>query len=76
MLDSFIIVPFFDNLLVKSFEKRLFASTQIIKPMIMIDRIKIYWWLKLIKINSDNRIIEVISLFNKFSDIKYFQNFS
>ena len=33
---------FFEFLLVNNFEKRLFASMQIIKPMIKIDKIKIY----------------------------------
>ena len=67
---------FFEYLLVKNLEKRLLASKQIMKPMTKIDKIKIYLWLKLIRINRDNNTIYVINLFNKFSDIKYFQNFS
>ena len=34
---------FFEFLLVNNFEKRLFASIQIIKQMIKIEKIKIYW---------------------------------
>ena len=76
MFNLFIGVLFFEYLLVNNFEKRLLASKQIVKPSNKIDRIKIYLWLKLIKINNDNSTIDVISLFNKFCDIKYFQNFS
>ena len=76
MFDLFIGFFFWEYLLFNNLEKRLLASKQIIKPINKIDKIKIYRWLKLIKINSNNRTIDVISLFNKFCDIKYFQNFS
>ena len=76
MFNLFISKFFFEILFVKIFEKMLLASKQIIKPMIKIDRIKIYLWIKLIKININNKKNDVINLFNKFCDIKYFQNFS
>ena len=75
MFNLFIREFFWEYLLVKSFEKRLLASKQIIKPMIKIDIIKTFLWLKLIKINNDNKKIDVIILFDKFCDIKYYQNF-
>ena len=75
MSNLFIRELFFKYLLFENFEKSLFASTQIIKPMIKIDIIKIYLWLKLIKINRVNKTIDVSNLFNKFCDIKYYQNF-
>ena len=76
MFNLFIEEFFLEYLLVKNFEKRLLASKQIIKPMIKIDIIKTFLLLKLIKINKDNKKIDVIILFDKFCDIKYFQNFS
>ena len=75
MFNLFIGKFFLECLLVKNFEKRLLASKQIVKPMIKIDIIKILLWLKFIKINKDNKKIDVIILFNKFCDIKYYQNF-
>ena len=75
MFNLFMGELFFKYLLVKNFEKRLLASKQIIKPMIKIDIIKIILLIKLIKINKDNKKIDVIILFNKFCDIKYYQNF-
>ena len=75
MLNLLIGEFFFEYLLFENFEKSLLASKQIIKPMIKIDKIKIYWWLKLIKIKSDNKIIDVIVLFNKWNkQITYLTN--
>ena len=67
---------FLTYLILSSFENKLLASKQIIIPNIKIDKIKTYLWLKLIKNKMHNSIIDVIVLFNKFCDIKYFQNFS
>ena len=75
MLNSFAVGLIIECFLINIFEKRLFASKHIIIPRIKIDRIKTYWWLKLIKINKDNKIIDVINLFIKLCDIKYYQNF-
>ena len=62
--------------MLNSFENKLLASIQIIIPTINIEKINIYGWLKLIKKNRDNKIIDVINLLNKFFDIKYYQSFS
>ena len=50
---------FFEAMLFNNFVKSLLASKQINKPNNKIDKIKIFWWLKIIKINNDNRIIDV-----------------
>ena len=76
MLNFLKIEVFFEKLILNIFENKSLASTQIIIPIINIDNINIYSWLKLIKKNINNKIIEVINLFNKFCDIKYYQSFS
>ena len=61
--------------MISNFENRLLASIQIITPRNIIEKMKIYRLLKLIRNNNDNKIIDVIILLNKFCDIKYYQNF-
>ena len=63
------------NLTLNNFENKLLASKQIIKPRNKIDEMKIYLWLKFIKSNILNKIIDVTILFKKFCDIIYYQSF-
>ena len=65
MLKRLKVICYLEYFLFNMFEKRLLADKQIIIPRIKIDRIKTYRWLKLIKINIDNKIIDVIILFIK-----------
>ena len=75
MLNSFAVGLIIECFLINIFEKRLLTSKHIIIPRIKIDRIKTYLLPKLIKINKNNKIIEVIILFRKLCDIKYYQSF-
>ena len=63
MLNRFDVDLFLEYFVINIFEKRLLASKHIIIPRIKIDKIKTYWWLKLIKINKDNKI-------NDYKDLK------
>ena len=72
----FLLIKFFLlELKFVNFKNILFDSKQIIKPVIKIDVMKIKSFVKITIINKVSKQTEVIILFIKFEDIKYYQNF-